>query len=40
MRRLSATYAEAARTADGEPKRLHELLENVRAMAEQPMPEP
>ncbi|MFF3932489.1 ATP-dependent nuclease [Streptomyces hirsutus] len=34
------TYAEAARTADGEPKRLHELLENVRAMAGQPMPEP
>ncbi|GAB2826627.1 hypothetical protein GCM10027073_64640 [Streptomyces chlorus] len=34
------TYAEAARTAGGEPKPLHALLENVRAMAGQPMPEP
>ncbi|MFE2279569.1 ATP-dependent endonuclease [Streptomyces sp. NPDC059454] len=32
------TYAEAARTADGEPKLLHALLENVRAMAGQPTP--
>lgn len=27
------TYAEAARTADGEPELLHALLENVRALA-------
>ncbi|MFI0575968.1 hypothetical protein [Streptomyces tendae] len=32
------TYAEAARTADGEPKLLHELMENVRAIAGQPTP--
>ncbi|CAM5462596.1 hypothetical protein STENM36S_08755 [Streptomyces tendae] len=32
------TYAEAARTADGEPKLLHELMENVRAMTGPPTP--
>ncbi|WP_404788300.1 ATP-dependent nuclease [Streptomyces pristinaespiralis] len=32
------TYAEAARTADGEPRLLHALLENVRAMAGRPTP--
>ncbi|MGW2893185.1 ATP-dependent nuclease [Streptomyces sp. NPDC001212] len=32
------TYAEAARSADGEPKLLHALLENVRDMAAQPTP--
>ncbi|MGV4891365.1 ATP-dependent nuclease [Streptomyces viridosporus] len=31
------TYAEAARTAGGEPAHLHALLENVRAMAGHPM---
>lgn len=30
------TYAEAARTADGEPKVLHALLENVRVLAGRP----
>jgi hypothetical protein len=31
------TYAEAARTADGEPKLLHALLENVRSLAGRPV---
>ncbi|MFI6370401.1 hypothetical protein [Streptomyces sp. NPDC050546] len=31
-------YAEAARTAVGEPKLLHALLENARALAGEPMP--
>jgi hypothetical protein len=34
------TYAEAARTANGEPKVLHSLLENATALARQPMPRP
>ncbi|MGW5971225.1 ATP-dependent nuclease [Streptomyces sp. NPDC055186] len=32
------TYAEAARTAGGEPRLLHALLENVRALAGRPTP--
>ncbi|MFI2506694.1 AAA family ATPase [Streptomyces sp. NPDC018972] len=32
------TYAEAARTANGEPKVLHSLLENATALVRQPLP--
>ncbi|CAM5675585.1 AAA family ATPase [Streptomyces hirsutus] len=34
------TYAEAARTANGEPKVLHSLLENAMDLIRQPMPRP